>query len=198
MNANPDHIPLVLDVCRELEEGKTANARERAQSGWPFEPQERTRRNLSPTRLMDLWVRDGFVDRYTGQRLLYPGALRLLSVLMPEDFPYHSNWKLDECHMIHWELYPSHDHVHAAALGGSNDLDNLVTCSMRTNAKKGHWTLEELGWTMRDPGNIEGWDGQTSWFVRMIEISPSLIEKHSALRTWYAIAQRQTFGVTSR
>ena len=197
MTSNPDHIPMLLDVFGSLERGDLGNARSRAQVDWPFDPQVRTTRSMSPVRLMELWVRDGFIDRYTGQRLLYPGALRLLSILMPDDFPYHPNGKLDECHMIHWELYRSHDHIHAAALGGSSEFENLVTCSMLTNARKAHWTLEQLGWSLHEPGSIAEWDGHTGWFVRMVDASPTIIEQNTALRTWYTIAQRQSFVAPS-
>ena len=190
----PDHIPMISQVCRELEDADIENARLLARSAWPFDPQDATKRSMSSNQLMELWMRDGFLDRYTGQRLLYPGTLRLLGVLMPEELPYHPNGKLDECHMIHWELYPSHDHRRAAALGGSIELDNLVTCSMLTNARKGHWTLAQPDLQMHDPGRIEDWDGQTAWFVRMIEKSPSLLEKNKPLRNWHKVAQRQGFG----
>jgi len=45
---------MVLEVCRELEGGKTESARLWAQTTWPFEPQQQTKRSISPSQLMEL------------------------------------------------------------------------------------------------------------------------------------------------
>ncbi|MFZ1427770.1 MAG: hypothetical protein WAS21_13460 [Geminicoccaceae bacterium] len=45
-----------------------------------------------------MFTRDGFVDRYSGERLVFPGTLRLLAKLLPNEFPFHSNWRTDACH----------------------------------------------------------------------------------------------------
>ena len=42
------------------------------------------------------------------------------------------------------------------ALGGDDDESNLVTCSGVSNMQKLHFTLEELGWNLRDPGKFDG------------------------------------------
>jgi len=65
---------------------------------------------------MQLW--DGFIDRYSGQRLVFPGALRLLSHLLPAQFPFHTNWKTDSCHLAFYELFPTIDHVVPISRGG--------------------------------------------------------------------------------
>jgi hypothetical protein len=38
---------------------------------------------------MEVFLRDGFLDRYTGSRLIFPATLRMLSQLLPEEFPAH-------------------------------------------------------------------------------------------------------------
>ena len=60
---------------------------------------------------MSVFVRDGFIDRYSGAHLLFPGTIRLVSRLLPSEFPFHSKWKMSETHMIYWELSPTIDHV---------------------------------------------------------------------------------------
>jgi hypothetical protein len=188
-----DKIPLISQVCNDIENGNLNNAKIQASEVWPFDPQITAKRSITPRLLMDLWLRDGFIDRYTGQRLLFPGALHLLSELMPEEFPYHKNWKLDQCHTIYYELYPSHDHIQAAALGGSNDLDNLITCSMLVNAQKGHWTVDQLGWEILSAGRVSEWDGQTAWFLRMVETNPSLLNTHKSIAKWHKIAKTHNY-----
>jgi hypothetical protein len=98
-------------------------------------------------------VRDGFVDRYTGTRLVFPGTLRLLSILSPEELPFHPNWAYDRCHPMYWELYPTLDHVHPIALGGADAEESWVTTSQRMNSAKAHWTLADLGWQLQTPGS---------------------------------------------
>jgi hypothetical protein len=56
-------------------------------------------------------MRDGFCDRYTGRRLVFPGVLRLISELFPKEFPWHPNWKQGVGHSLYWELSPTVDHV---------------------------------------------------------------------------------------
>jgi len=58
-----------------------------------------------------IFARDGFIDRYRGSRLIFPPVLRLLSLYLPKEFPYHKNGKMTEGHMAYWELFPTVDHV---------------------------------------------------------------------------------------
>jgi hypothetical protein len=54
-----------------------------------------TKRNYGPFESTRVFVRDGFMDRYTGERLVFPQVLRTLSAELPGEFPYHPNWKTD-------------------------------------------------------------------------------------------------------
>ena len=93
-----------------------------------------------------VFARDGFVDRYSGDKLVFPGTLlRLLSALMPDEFPAHPNWKMSASHVMYWELCPTIDHLVPVARGGADNESNYVTISMLRNSAKAHWTLEELG-----------------------------------------------------
>ena len=60
----------------------------------PCGPIRATPRRYTHRQRLELFQRDRFTDRYSGQRLVFPGTLRLLSHLLPEAFPYHPNWKL--------------------------------------------------------------------------------------------------------
>jgi hypothetical protein len=138
---------------------------------------------------MRVFARDGFVDRYTGQRLVFPGTLRLLSRLFPIEFPFHKNWKTDLCHFAFYELFPTVDHLVPVSRGGADCEDNLVSTSMVRNAAKANFTIEELGWCLLPSGDLDQWDGLTRWFLRQIEDQSDLMES-SYLRIWGEAAKR--------
>lgn len=136
-----------------------------------------------------VFLRDGFLDRYCGARLVFPGTLRLLSQLLPVEFPAHKNWKMSESHPAFWELFPTIDHVVPVARGGLDDASNWVTTSMLRNSAKAHWTLEELGWRLHAPAPSEQWDGLTGWFLERTETHPELLAS-PYLRRWRGAALR--------
>src|SRR6187200_768567 len=100
----------------------------RPSSGATFPKSRGTR--LSNIGKTQLYLRDGFIDRYEGTRLIFPGVLRLLSHLMPLDFPYHSHWKMSACHSLYWNLQPTLDHMVPSPRGGADTPENMVCTSM--------------------------------------------------------------------
>ena len=48
--------------------------------------------NFSKTKLLQVFIRDGFIDRYSGEKLIPTGALSVLSELMPEGRLCLRNW----------------------------------------------------------------------------------------------------------
>jgi HNH endonuclease len=141
--------------------------------------------------LTSIFIRDGFLDRYSGAKLVFPGALRLLSKLMPEDFPAHPNWKMTESHIVYWELFPTVDHVVPVARGGTDDESNWVTTSMLKNSAKSNWTLNELGWVLLPPGNYTAWDGLLGWFIRYVAKDVRSLDD-LYVRRWHKAALRAT------
>lgn len=137
---------------------------------------------------MALFIRDGFVDRYSGQRLVFPGTLRILSMLLPAEFPFQRNWRMADCHPMYWELCPTLNHVLPLARGGPDDESNWVTTSMRLNQAKANWTLEEIGWTLHPSGTVSEWDGLTGWFLDCVARHPKHLE-HGYLKKWYSAAK---------
>jgi hypothetical protein len=127
-------------------------------------------------RVVRVFMRDGFTDRYSGDRLVFPGTLRALSILLPGEFPYHRNWKQSATHPAYWELYPTFDHVLPLARGGADDESNVVTTSMLRNAAKANWVLEALAWPLEPAAVMPGWDGLLDWFL-------SISASNDALRT---------------
>ncbi|MGI8906292.1 MAG: HNH endonuclease [Candidatus Sumerlaeaceae bacterium] len=160
---------IIAQACTALETGGPDAARDILCSGYPFQPQSRAGRKYTLTQCTRIFLRDGFIDRYSGERLVFPGALRVLSLVCPDTFPYHKNGKTDVGHFAWWELFPSIDHIVPITRGGADDESNWVTTSMLRNSAKQLWTLEELGWQLHPPGDLDQWDGQIHWFCRFME-----------------------------
>jgi len=145
-------------------------------SGYPFEPFQHHGRHYSVLQMVQQFCRDGFIDRYTGQRLINPGMLRVLSVKLPEAFPYHPNWKTDACHFAYWEFSPTIDHIVPVSQGGADTPENWATTSMMTNSAKSNFTLEQLRWTLKPAGDLCVWDGLSALFIQIVEDDPSLLD----------------------
>jgi hypothetical protein len=163
------------DVCGLLSGGHRTEAGNKISELYPFEPPKKVVRKLNDLEQIRIFVRDGFVDQYSGRRLVLPGALRLISELIPDYFPYQKNWKMSATHIAFWELSSTIDHVNPIARGGSDTESNIVTTSMLMNAAKSHWTLEELGWETFSPGKIDEWDGLSHWFLNYTSSHPEAL-----------------------
>jgi len=194
-------------VLAALGRGDTAEARELVRSRYPFDSPLGPRRNVSQTDRVRVFLRDGFIDRYTGDRLYFPPVLELISLEIPDAFPSHPNGKFTESHVAHWELSASVDHKVALARGGSHTMENWITTSMMRNQVKSHWRLEDLGWSVFPEGSLEEWDGALGWFLNRLE-SPRGLELLSGdereqswssiswLREWQRAALRAMDGAT--
>lgn len=172
-------------ALKHIRGGDVAAAASAINSEWPFEATAVASRTYSKRDLVKVFRRDGYIDRYDGQRLIFPGALRVLSIAMPEVFPFHKNWKMNSTHPAYWFLCPTIDHVTPISRGGSDFVDNWVTTSMTNNSAKANWTLEELGWSLVDRGDIADWDGLEGLFKTIVDEKPSLLD-NGYLRLWYA------------
>ena len=160
-----DKTTTLQSICDALLRGKCDEAAYIARKHYPFEPRVKVKRKYTKLQSMRIFLRDGFIDRYAGSRLVHPAVLRLLTKLLPDEFPFQSNWKMSETHMVFWEMFPTIDHLLPVARGGVDGESNWVTTSMLHNGAKAQWTLEELGWKCLPPGNLLKWDGLTRWFL---------------------------------
>ena len=156
--------------------GDKARASATITQQFPHNPINRSSRNYTPKQCMNVFLRDGFIDRYSGNRLLFPGALKILSLELPFEFPYQSHWKTTDTHIGYWYFYPTVDHVQPIARGGSNSEDNLVTTSQLRNSAKSHWTLDELGWALHPPGDLQRWDGLLKQTIEYVDNNPGLLD----------------------
>ncbi|PZM80160.1 MAG: HNH endonuclease [Candidatus Margulisiibacteriota bacterium] len=179
---------IIRTVCNLLDNTQLEEAGRLIDADYPFIPITKTSRQYTPRQMTDIFVRDGFIDRYRGTKLVYPPALRLISHYLPKTFPYHKNGKMDMGHIAFWELFPTIDHVIPISRGGEDTRNNWVCCSMITNSMKSNWLLEELGWELNDPGKLSDWDGMFSWFKAHVTKNPSLLTM-SYIKTWYNAAK---------
>jgi hypothetical protein len=188
---------VLADVCSSLALGSLNDAAQILRGGYPFVPFQNAGRNWTPLQALSIFVRDGFIDRYSGLHLVFPGTLRAISLRLPTEFPFHPNWKTDECHFAYWELLPTIDHVVPVSRGGADDETNWVTTSMVKNAAKANFRLGEIGWQLLPQRTESDWDGLTSWFSEELERSPDLLNDpyihrwNGALRT---IRAKQKIG----
>jgi hypothetical protein len=177
----------LAEVCALLASGNVTDAKSVLQAQYPFVAPQASKRAYTPKESMRVFVRDRFIDRYSGARLVFPGTLRLIHRIAPEEFHFQKNWKMTETHIAFWDLFPTVDHEYPIARGGKDALENWITTSQLRNSAKANWTLEELGWQKHPPGNVSDWDGLTTWFLEYVKLHP----EHLAdpyLETWHRAA----------
>lgn len=167
--------------------GKIENAKAVVNKEYPFKHLEATSRAYTDKQKMQQFKKDGFIDRYSGQKLVNPGLLKVLSHYLPEEFPYHSHWKMEACHNAYWEFIPTVDHIYPVALGGADSEENWATTSMLHNSIKNNWTMEQLNWDLHEAGDYNEWDGLTSLFVELVNAVNSLLED-SYIKKWYKLS----------
>jgi 5-methylcytosine-specific restriction endonuclease McrA len=97
---------------------------------------------------------DGSVHSAT-QEFLWPTVIRLYIM---RKVPYERKAYLSRKNVLQRDGFEccycggkadTMDHVHPRFLGGKHRWENVVACCDPCNQKKGHQTLDDLGWTMR-------------------------------------------------
>ncbi|WP_080634504.1 HNH endonuclease [Leptospira weilii] len=76
---------------------------------------------------------------------------------------------MSECHIAYWEFIPTCDHIVPIAQGGSDSDENLVTTSMKNNLLKSNFLLNEIGFAVKEKGNLENWNGLIDWYKSYIQ-----------------------------
>jgi 5-methylcytosine-specific restriction endonuclease McrA len=132
----------IAETCAALTRGERAQAISLLKRDYPVAPNPVTKRQYGPVESTRVFIRDGFIDRYTGERLVFPPVLRLISADLPDDFPFHPNWKANVTHPAYWEVGATVDHLIPTSRGGADDESNWVSTSMARNSAKGNWTTE--------------------------------------------------------
>lgn len=174
---------IIKEICGHLLSGDKTTSSEVALEKYPFTNYIADKRKYSDVQIIKVFLKDGFIDRYSGEKLLFPGIFRILKIELPNEFPAQSNWKMTETHMVYWELFPTIDHIFPIARGGKDVEENWITTSMIRNSAKANWTLEEIGWTIKEKGDLEEWDGLTSIFLELVKKNIHL-RKDRYIRRW--------------
>lgn len=182
-----DKANIIKSICDALSSGNISGASDIARQQYPFFSHPTGTRRFTEAQALRIFVRDGFIDRYSGTHLLFPPVLRVLSFVLPSEFPFHHNWKMNETHQSYWELFPTLDHIIPVARGGADNDENIVSTSMLRNSAKANWILEELGWSLHPPGNMNQWDGMLTWFMKFIDKNKHITQEKYIGR-WYKAA----------
>ncbi len=183
---------IIESIAKMLIINNKDTAKEIITKEYPHEIVEIEKRSYTMTEKMEQFLKDGFIDRYTGKRLLNPGMLKVISNYFPDEFPFHPHWKMTETHIAYWELVPTIDHVYPIAKGGHDNKENWVTTSMISNSIKSNYTIEEINWTLHPKGKLEDWDGLTNLFIELVDKNTGLLED-SYIKNWYVISKRIHF-----
>ena len=187
INDKEDGVQYALTIEKafnSIANGDIERCRRIIRADYPFIPVVPDKRSYTISEKMKVFVRDGFTDRYTEDKLINPGVLKILSIFCPNEFPYHPHGKMTEGHVAYWELFPTVDHLIPIARGGKDSVENRVTTSMLHNQVKNNWTLEQLNWELHDPSDFKDWDGLTIKFIEFVSQNPDLLNDNY-ISSWY-------------
>lgn len=86
---------------------------------YKFEYKKTGKRSYNDKEKRKIFIRDGFIDRYSGDKLLNSGILKVFSTYFPKEFPYHRNWQMEEINnsiksnwtleQLIWKIYDAGD-----------------------------------------------------------------------------------------
>ncbi len=196
MNKNDVGIDAICEACTALLDEDIDRGKEIIRTKYPHQKPMKQRKSFTKKEQLTIFMRDGFIDRYSGGRLIFPGVLAILSSTMPDVFPVHDNWKTDQCHQAWWDLFPSIDHIVPLAFGGTNDEDNLVCTSMKRNMAKATSSLEEIGWELHPAGKLHEWDGLLLWFLQYVQMHPKALD-NSYTCGWHATCRDMKIAISA-
>ena len=180
---------IIEDVLKLIYNDEKEKAKKVLDDKYPFEFFERNSRQYSDYQKLKVFISDGFIDRYSGNKLIFPPVFRIISKEIPDSFPFHQNWKVSETHIAYWELLPTIDHVIPITRGGEDEDDNWVSTSQLKNSIKSNWLLEELDWELHKKGDIKEWDGLIGWFEKYVEKNPQVLED-KYIKNWFNALKR--------
>ncbi len=181
MNMNKSDI--IKNVVELLLADRKQESMDFANKNYPFISPPSEKRQYSKYQMSEVFRRDGFIDRYSGEKLLFPGLIKILTIEFPDIFKYQVNWKMSETHIVYWHLFPTIDHLIPIARGGQNSESNWITTSMMRNSAKSNFLLEEINWKLYDRGRLSEWDGLTNYFFKLVQKNP-VYENDKYIHDW--------------
>ena len=180
---------VIYDIASLLLDSDESSAKELIRREYPHTYFEIENRTYTIAQKMNQFISDGFIDRYTGNKLLNPGILKIISHYIPDEFPYHPHWRMAQTHPAYWELIPTVDHIYPIAKGGQDDESNWVTTSMKNNSIKSNYTIDDIHWELHPKGDIADWDGLTGIFIKLVEKDKELL-KDGYIKNWYNVSKK--------
>ena len=183
-----DKAQLLGNISNLLLEGKIEDAKAIIRNEYPHKHIELEKRSYTLKEKMEQFLRDGFIDRYTGKKLVNPGLLKVITYYFPDDFPYDPHWKMTKTHIAYWELIPTVDHIFPIAQGGVDSPSNWATTSMKNNSIKSNYSLDEINWKLHPSGSLNEWDGLTKLFIELVDQNIELLQD-SYIKSWYKISK---------
>lgn len=164
MAGSEDYATPLAQVLRALAAGDRDAARRVLEPMAFAPPPHRGGGGLSTTLKAEIFERDRYQCRYCGRRVVLTEAMRLVSLVFPDLFPYHLHWAADQSHEAYMLAAPNVDHVVPLAAGGAaRGASNLATACAVCNITKGNMPLDMLGWPMREPAD-PNWHGLGDWY----------------------------------
>jgi hypothetical protein len=142
-----DKAAVLADVCAALSGNQLEEAGAILRKRYPFVPLINVRRRYSVRQMLTGFVRDGFIDRYCGARLVCVAALRLISKRLPDQFPFQTNWRTDACHFAFWELVPTLDQF--CQCRAAAPMTRAIGPPRRCSAIRRRLTLHSMTWVGR-------------------------------------------------
>jgi hypothetical protein len=112
---------VLAEACAALALGEVGKASAIAGNKYPILPRQYFGRRSTKFQSVQIFTRDCFIDRYSGERPVFRATLHLLGIALPDSFPFHPNWKMSESHTAYREWFSTVDHVVRAARGGVDD-----------------------------------------------------------------------------
>jgi len=164
-------VESIARICIELSSGDLETAARIADQELSTPSDFKHHLRHTPKEQTRLFLRDGFIDRFSGDRLVFPPVLFLVSLHLKTQFPYHPDLQPPECHPMYWDLEPTIVQVAADPQGHLPEPTdpNWITTSFRRAAIKGNQDARTLGWALFPPGIPAKWDGLLPWFMEFAE-----------------------------
>lgn len=191
----------IAAACSLLDTGEVAAARELVAAHYPLDPHSPTLEYPGPRSVPPpvagatpkrrtpgervravVFARDGYVDRYTGRRLVSPAVLRYLGdgpeAVLHDVLPYHVNGGRGApavsgaratCHQAGFELYASLEHIVPCSRGGDDGDDEELANFLTTTPDLNYEKSDETWLPLHPPGDLREWDGLASWFLAASE-----------------------------
>lgn len=194
---NKEKSDIIEDIAKMLLTNNNEAAKKIIVNQYPHKAVKVEKRKYTMAEKLEQFLSDGFIDRYTGKRLINPGMLKVISTYFPDEFPFHPHWKMTQTHIAFWELIPTIDHIYPIAKGGHDDKENRVTTSMKNNSIKSNYTIDEINWNLYPKGNLADWDGLTSLFVEIVNKDKELL-KDNYIKNWYNVSQNSVECISNR